>query len=73
MMKRNLIMRNSNGMGRGLLIAAFLLALSLLQSLYYVEGRHRWAVEPILIAISGVGVGSIAARRHSFATTNLKR
>ena len=51
-----------------LLIAAFLLALSFLQSLYYVEGRHRWAVEPILIAISGVGVGSIAARRHSFAT-----
>jgi 4-amino-4-deoxy-L-arabinose transferase-like glycosyltransferase len=56
-----------------LLIAAFLLALSLLQSFYYVEGRHRWAVEPILIAISGVGVGSIAARRHSFATANLKR
>ena len=51
-----------------LLIAAFLLALSLLQSLYYVEGRHRWAVEPILIAISGVGVGSIAARRHRSAT-----
>ncbi|HBB96093.1 MAG TPA: hypothetical protein DC054_11945 [Blastocatellia bacterium] len=51
-----------------LLIAAFLLALSLLQSLYYVEGRHRWAVEPILIAISGVGVGAIAARRHRLAT-----
>jgi len=51
-----------------LLIATFLLALSLLQSLYYVEGRHRWAVEPILIAISGVGVGSIAARRHRLAT-----
>jgi 4-amino-4-deoxy-L-arabinose transferase-like glycosyltransferase len=51
-----------------LLIAAFLLALSFLQSLYYVEGRHRWAVEPILIAISGVGVGSIAARRHRLAT-----
>ena len=50
-----------------LLIAAFLLALSFLQSLYYVEGRHRWAVEPILIAISGVGVGSIAARRHRLA------
>jgi len=51
-----------------LLIAAFLLALSLLQSLYYVEGRHRWAVEPILIAISGVGVASIAARRHRLTT-----
>ncbi|HEY0349996.1 MAG TPA: glycosyltransferase family 39 protein [Pyrinomonadaceae bacterium] len=51
-----------------LLIAAFLLALSVLQSLYYVEGRHRWAVEPILIAISGVGVASIANSRHRFAT-----
>jgi len=49
-----------------LLMAVFLLALSLLQSLYYVEGRHRWAVEPILIAISGVGVASLAARRHTF-------
>ena len=46
-----------------LLIAAFLLALSILQSLYYVEGRHRWAVEPILIAISGVGVATMTARR----------
>jgi len=43
-----------------LLIAAFLLALSFLQSLYYVEGRHRWAVEPILIAISGVGVAALS-------------
>jgi len=51
-----------------LLIAALLLALSVLQSLYYVEGRHRWAVEPILIAISGVGVARIATRR-----ANLKR
>ena len=42
-----------------LLIAAFLLALSILQSLYYVEGRHRWAVEPILIAISGVGIAAL--------------
>ena len=46
-----------------LLIAALLLVLSFLQSLYYVEGRHRWAVEPILIAISGVGVARIATRR----------
>lgn len=60
--------RGNLGRQQLLLIAAFLLALSLLQSLYYVEGRHRWAVEPILIAISGVGVGSIAARRHRSAT-----
>jgi len=48
-----------------LLIAAFLLALSLLQSFYYVEGRHRWAVEPILIAISGVGVAALCRNSRS--------
>ena len=45
------------------LIVSFLFALSLLQSLYYVEGRHRWAVEPILIAISGGGV-ALWIQRH---------
>jgi len=47
-----------------ILIGVFLFALSLLQSLYYVEGRHRWAVEPILIAVSGGGVARLAQRRR---------
>jgi len=46
------------------LLGAFLLALSFLQSLYYVEGRHRWAVEPILISVSGCGVAALAQRRR---------
>lgn len=46
-----------------LLIGAFLLALSFLQSLYYVEGRHRWAVEPMLLAISGGGIAAQLQRR----------
>jgi len=46
------------------LILGFLFALSLLQSLYYVEGRHRWAVEPILIAVSGGGIAALAQRRR---------
>jgi 4-amino-4-deoxy-L-arabinose transferase-like glycosyltransferase len=56
--------------GRGMarqhlfLIAAFLFALSFLQSLYYVEGRHRWAVEPCLIAVSGAGVALMARGRR---------
>ena len=45
-----------------ILIGVFLFALALLQSLYYVEGRHRWAVEPILIAISGAGVAKLWRR-----------
>ena len=47
----------------GALIAIFLLALSGLQSLYYVEGRHRWAIEPLLLAVSGGGVAKVLERR----------
>jgi 4-amino-4-deoxy-L-arabinose transferase-like glycosyltransferase len=44
----------------GLLVGLFLLGLSVVQSLYYVEARHRWAIEPMLMALSG---GAIAMRR----------
>jgi glycosyltransferase involved in cell wall biosynthesis/4-amino-4-deoxy-L-arabinose transferase-like glycosyltransferase len=39
-------------MRRALLVGAFLLGLSVLQSVYYVEARHRWAIEPMLLAFS---------------------
>jgi 4-amino-4-deoxy-L-arabinose transferase-like glycosyltransferase len=42
-----------------LLVGAFLLGLSGLQSVYYVEARHRWAIEPMLLAISGGGVAEL--------------
>lgn len=48
------------------LVLLFLLGLSSLQSLYYVEGRHRWAVEPMLLALSAGGATRLwerAARR----------
>lgn len=45
-----------------LLLGAFLLGLSVLQSLYYVEARHRWAIEPMLLVISGGGVAALAER-----------
>jgi len=48
---------------QAVLIAVFLLGLSALQSLYYVEGRHRWAVEPMLLVLSGGGLASVIARR----------
>jgi 4-amino-4-deoxy-L-arabinose transferase-like glycosyltransferase len=41
------------------LLILFLVALSTLQSLYYVEGRHRWAVEPLLLVTAGGGVAAI--------------
>ena len=46
-----------------LLVGAFLVGLSVLQSVYYVEARHRWAIEPMLLAISGGGVAALAGRR----------
>jgi 4-amino-4-deoxy-L-arabinose transferase-like glycosyltransferase len=44
------------------LLLAFVLGLSGLQSFYYVEGRHRWAVEPAVIVLSGVGAAVLASR-----------
>jgi 4-amino-4-deoxy-L-arabinose transferase-like glycosyltransferase len=53
-----------------LLLATFLIALSGLQSLYYVEGRHRWAVESMLLALSGGGAVVLLQRiRVSFPRT----
>ena len=37
------------------LLVLFLLALSSLQSLYYVEARHRWAIEPLVLIVAGAG------------------
>lgn len=46
------------------LLVVLLLALSGLQSLYYVEGRHRWGVEPLLLAISGGGIAWLRERHR---------
>jgi 4-amino-4-deoxy-L-arabinose transferase-like glycosyltransferase len=55
----------SRAIVQGAVVGGFLLALSGLQSLYYVEGRHRWAVEPLLLAFSGGGAAALAQRRYS--------
>ena len=46
-----------------LLIGLILVAVSSFQSLFYVEGRHRWAVEPMILVMSGGGVAALLARR----------
>ncbi|MDA1183126.1 MAG: glycosyltransferase family 39 protein, partial [Acidobacteria bacterium] len=52
-------------LAKAVVLGAFLLSLSALQSLYYVEGRHRWAVEPMLLALAGGGAACLAERgRH---------
>lgn len=49
---------------QGLLVGLFVLAISAAQSLYYVEGRHRWAIEPMVIALSGGGIAALLMRRR---------
>jgi hypothetical protein len=39
-----------------LLVALFFLSLMAAHSLYYVEARHRWAVEPLMLAFSANGI-----------------
>jgi 4-amino-4-deoxy-L-arabinose transferase-like glycosyltransferase len=48
--------RNERSRPGVLLIASMLLLVSLTQSLFYVEGRHRWAVEPLMLVLAGGGL-----------------
>jgi hypothetical protein len=48
-----------------LLIAALFLSVSAVHAVFYVELRHRWALEPLLLVLAAVGV---SARRDSDAT-----
>jgi 4-amino-4-deoxy-L-arabinose transferase-like glycosyltransferase len=41
------------------LVAGLCLAISLLQSAYYVEGRHRLALEPLLLLLAGAGAAQL--------------
>ena len=46
---------------RLVLLAAMLASISVAQSLYYVDVRHRWGVEPLLGIFAAAAVGSLAA------------
>ena len=46
----------------GWLIGIFLLGISVLQSLYHVDGRHRWAVESMILVLSGGGIALLVDR-----------
>lgn len=59
---RKLVRNGASGVAFLILIGAFLLVVSGLQSLYYVEGRHRWAIEPIVLALSGGGLATVVNR-----------
>lgn len=46
----------------GWVVGIFLIGLSLLQSVYHVDGRHRWGIEPILVALSAGGAAFLIER-----------
>jgi len=44
------------------LLISVLISISFLQSLFYVEIRHRWGVEPLLLILSAAGWGNLYVR-----------
>jgi 4-amino-4-deoxy-L-arabinose transferase-like glycosyltransferase len=50
-------------------VLAALVVVSAVQALFYVEGRHRWGVEPLLLVLAGGG----AAPLVKAATAGLRR
>jgi hypothetical protein len=53
--------RASRGRSTALLLVVGLGLISATQAVFYVEGRHRLAVEPMLLVLAGVGAAELAA------------
>jgi 4-amino-4-deoxy-L-arabinose transferase-like glycosyltransferase len=51
----NLFFRRGGGRADILLVVLFLLAIMCAHSLYFVESRHRWSVEPLLLIFTANG------------------
>jgi len=58
------------GRQRLVLLLVFLGSVSVAQSLFYVEVRHRWAVEPILGIFVAAAVGVVAAGKDGVPLTD---
>jgi len=56
---------NVAGRWLAVLLVVFMLAISSLQSLYYVEGRHRWGVEPFLLILTGAGISHVLQKNRN--------
>jgi 4-amino-4-deoxy-L-arabinose transferase-like glycosyltransferase len=64
--------RDPSSRAIAILILASLALVSASQAIFYVEGRHRMAVEPLLLVLAGIGLGylaSLARRPKSRAAT----
>lgn len=52
------LLRRGEGRAVGILVTA-LAVTSVAQSIYYVEGRHRWSVEPLIVVLAAAGLVAI--------------
>jgi len=43
-------------------IASLFLVVSLIQSVFYVDGRHRWVLEPVMLCFTAAGLVAVASR-----------
>jgi hypothetical protein len=65
--------RDPEPMAGVILVVAVAVSVSLVQSVFYVEVRHRWGVEPLVLTVAGVGAariwtlvrGTVAGRRSA--------
>ncbi len=48
-----------------LLLVSMAMLISILQSIYYVEGRHRLAVEPLIVPLAAMGAKKFAATKKA--------
>lgn len=55
------LFRNRGGF---MLIILIILAVSFAQSLYYIDTRHRWFVEPFLLIFTAKGISSVLQRKN---------
>lgn len=55
------------------LLCAVFLSVSVVHSVLYVEIRHRWAIEPMLLVLSSVGLLSLSSRRGRFRRAVLEK
>jgi len=53
-------------------IFSFIITISFAQSLYYVDGRHRWAIEALILIFSAAGISYIWGKLWSLAVNYKK-
>ena len=56
--------RDERGRSIAVLILASLILVAVSQAVFYVEGRHRLAVEPLVLVLAGIGLCQAAARAY---------